>query len=322
MTVHQLSIDRLSDDLRFGPRVPDWAHPGEPNVVLVEGHDGDVHELPGTTAAVVVCVAEDDRHPPDWCDVVAHGDAVEHIIRTVHTNPMASTSLAQMLRGSETRTMTGGLILESGVYSTLQSGPEFARWRAATPRRNKPEPDEPAVLMDRSSDVLYLRLNRPHVHNALDTRMHDDLLAALEIARAEHSLLVELSGVGPSYSSGGDLDEFGTSTDPSLAHLVRTATAIGPVLANLRGRMKVRLHGACLGSGIEIPAFAQHVVASSDVSIGLPELSLGLVPGAGGTWSMTQRISRHRTAWLALTGLRIGLEEALNWGLVDAEDRD
>jgi enoyl-CoA hydratase/carnithine racemase len=320
MTIHHLTIEQLSDELRAGHRVPDWAVPGRPNLVLVDGVDGDAPALPGTITAVVVALSDDDSNAPEWCDVVASGEMVDRIERTVHANPLAATALAQTLRGSETRTMTGGLILESGVYSTLHAGPEFRAWRARTPRRERTDPDGPRVLVERVDDELRITLNRPHVHNALDARMHEELLAAFEPARLDHSLTVSLRGAGKSYSSASDLDDFDPSEDPAIAHLVRTSNAIGPVLAGLRGRAKVHLHGACLGSGIEIPAFAIHVVAAADVQIGIPELSLGLVPGAGGTWSMTQRIGRHRTAWLALTGDRIGLDTALDWGLVDAVD--
>ena len=77
------------------------------------------------------------------------------------------------------------------------------------------------------------------------------------------------------------------------------------------------LHGACFGSGIELPAFAAEVLADPSTAIALPEVSLGLVPGAGGTVSLPRRIGRHRTAWLGLTGAPIDAATALDWGLVD-----
>jgi enoyl-CoA hydratase/carnithine racemase len=83
-----------------------------------------------------------------------------------------------------------------------------------------------------------------------------------------------------------------------------------------------RLHGACYGSGIELPAFADRVVAASDTRIALPELGLGLIPGAGGTVSLPRRIGRHRTAWLALSGAAIDATTALGWGLVDEVQLD
>jgi enoyl-CoA hydratase/carnithine racemase len=67
-----------------------------------------------------------------------------------------------------------------------------------------------------------------------------------------------------------------------------------------------------------VPAFADRVVAREGTTFCLPEVRLGLVPGAGGTVSITRRVGRQRTAWLALTSARLDLDTALGWGLVDA----
>jgi enoyl-CoA hydratase/carnithine racemase len=88
----------------------------------------------------------------------------------------------------------------------------------------------------------------------------------------------------------------------------------------LRDRVTAFLHGACLGAGIELPAFADRVHATADTRIGLPEIGLGLMPGAGGTVSLPRRIGRWRTAFMALTGDPIGAQQALRWGLIDAID--
>jgi len=77
------------------------------------------------------------------------------------------------------------------------------------------------------------------------------------------------------------------------------------------------VHGACVGAGVELPAFAARVLARANVLFQLPEVSMGLVPGAGGTASIARRIGRQRTAWMALSGARIDAETAIDWGLVD-----
>jgi enoyl-CoA hydratase/carnithine racemase len=69
---------------------------------------------------------------------------------------------------------------------------------------------------------------------------------------------------------------------------------------------------------VELPAFARRVVARPDARFWLPEVAMGLVPGAGGTVSIPRRIGRQRTALLALTGTAIDATTALEWGLVDA----
>lgn len=77
------------------------------------------------------------------------------------------------------------------------------------------------------------------------------------------------------------------------------------------------VHGHCVGAGVEIPAFASTVIADPRSTFSLPEVGMGLVPGAGGTVSIPRRIGRHRAAWLSLTGTAVDAGTALSWGLVD-----
>jgi enoyl-CoA hydratase/carnithine racemase len=119
------------------------------------------------------------------------------------------------------------------------------------------------------------------------------------------------------FCSGGDLDEFGTVADPATGHLVRVTRSVGRAVHEVAARTTVHVHGPNAGSGVELAAFAGTVVAAPDATFVLPEVGLGLVPGAGGTVSLPRRIGRHRTAWLALTGATIDAELAQRWGLVD-----
>ena len=91
-------------------------------------------------------------------------------------------------------------------------------------------------------------------------------------------------------------------------------------LHELRDRLEARAHGACIGAGAEFAAFCGAVAAADDAYFQLPELEMGLVPGAGGTVSVSRRIGRWRTAYLALTGTRIDVARALAWKLVDRRD--
>jgi enoyl-CoA hydratase/carnithine racemase len=232
-------------------------------------------------------------------------------------NPVAGTALALLLRSSARLSVPAGLVTESATYSALQDGAEFHRWRAGRLPREA-EPDQDRVVVQRLAGDLRITLSRPARRNAVDWRMRDALTAALAIAAREPYLRVVLDGAGPDFCAGGDLDEFGSRPDPATAHLVRLARSPALLLHQLSARTTAHLHGACLGAGIELPAFAGRVIASEDARFALPELSLGLIPGAGGTVSLTRRIGRWRTAFLALTGVTLGAREALQWGLVDA----
>jgi len=226
--------------------------------------------------------------------------------------PVAGVAAALLLRTSGDD-WWAGLVRESATYSMLQGGAEFRRWRegrAASP----PVPDrEPRVRVTAHGRVTEVTLSRPSRHNALDLRMRDELYAALDATPGPIVLL----GDGPSFCSGGDLDEFGTFPDPAIAHLVRLTRSVAALIAGAAERIVVGVHGLCLGAGIELPAFARHVVAADDARLGLPELGLGLIPGAGGTVSLPARIGRHRCLALLLVDGTIPGPVALEWGLVD-----
>ena len=253
-------------------------------------------------------------------DVVVGDAELESILHCVTRTPLAATALCELLRLGPALDMHAALLAESLVYSTLQSGPEYARWLAGHERRETPESEPgPAVDIERDGAALDVVLNRPRSRNAFSAAMRDALCEALEVAAADASIAtVRLSGRGACFSSGGDLREFGSLADPATAHLIRSTRNAARLLADLGDRVHVRVHGACIGAGVELPAFAARVIAAADSSFELPELSMGLVPGAGGTVGIARRIGRQRTALIALGGARIDAATAARWGLVDS----
>ena len=272
---------------------------------------------------VIVGVARSEAPPSSaaWADltdvvVTSTGGRLDGLLSSVAARPKAAAALVLLLRGNG-HDMEEGLVAESAAYSMLQAGPEFAAWRAGRPVVvPAPEPDPP-VTVARDGDRLLVTLSRPARHNALNTAMRDALAEALSIGLADTTATVVLQGDGPSFCSGGDLDQFGSAPDPATAHLIRLTRSPAALVARLGSRLEARVHGACLGAGVELAAFARRVVAHPDTFFALPELALGLIPGSGGTVSLPRRIGRHRTAWLALTGERIAAAQALGWGLVD-----
>ncbi len=279
----------------------------------------------GSAPCVVIGVGADgaDCTPSGLAstlDVIATGeDDLGMMLAHIGAAPRAAAALAVLLRLTAELDSPLGLAAESAVYSTLQEGPEFHAWR----ERHSPRPPDhrdtgPVVVVARAGATLHITLDRPWKHNAFNAAMRDGLAEALSVALVDDAVeRIQLDGRGPSFCSGGDLDEFGTRPDSATAHVTRLTRSPARLLWHLRDRVEVAVHGSCLGAGVELAAFASRVTARADARFGLPELSLGLVPGSGGTVSLPRRIGRQRTAWLALTALAIEAETALRWGLVD-----
>jgi hypothetical protein len=244
-------------------------------------------------------------------------DAAATLRQRVEANPVAALTLTWLLRGGGELPVASALCDESAAYSMLLAAGEFRAWLARRRPPRAPDGGDRVRVM-RTGNVLNVVLSRRSRRNAVDAAMRNALLEALAIAEWDTSLRVLISGEGPSFSAGGDLDEFGTAGDPALAHLIRVTASVGAALHRIRERVSVRVHGVCIGAGVELPSFAARVVAAPGTEFALPEIAMGLIPGAGGTVSIPRRVGRHRALWLALSGVRLDAATALEWGLIDA----
>ena len=251
-----------------------------------------------------------------WVGVSRLEDALATLREASDAHPVAAGVLAQVTRVNEALDLHSGLLAESLAYSGLLAGAEFRAWRAANPAPATPESSSP-VRIDWEDGAVVIRLDRPEVRNAYDPSMRDALTDALRAVSAlPDAPVVRLEGCGPDFCSGGDLSWFGVADDVMVAHAVRSARSPGPLLAQLRAT--ARLHGACIGAGVELPAFCARIEADPGTWFRLPEMAMGLIPGAGGTVSLLARMGRHRLNWLALAGAPLDAARALEWGLVDA----
>jgi enoyl-CoA hydratase/carnithine racemase len=245
--------------------------------------------------------------------------ALSTLSLAVERAPQAATALVQVLRLGANLSFDQALVAESLAYSMLQSGPTFAAWlRSREMRPPRPRDAEPVEVV-RQDTALRVTLHRPHVRNAIDAATRDALVQAFDLAALDPTIeQVDLQGAGPAFCAGGDLDEFGTTPDPVTGHLVRLTRSPARALKRCADRTTAHVHGACVGAGIELAALADRVAAAPDASFELPEVRMGLIPGAGGTVAIPRRIGRQRTAWMALTAAPIDVTTALDWGLVDA----
>ncbi|KAA0111212.1 enoyl-CoA hydratase/isomerase family protein [Mycolicibacterium sp. P1-5] len=294
---------------------------GPPGIVVAVGESSTPEGefwLDTATFALSKSEQEDRR----FVAVESVNDTVAELRERCRRWPHASAVCDDVLRSVDvTGPALPGIITESLAYSTLQAGPEFARWLDSRGPAALPDMPDP-VLAERDGGTLRIKFNRPQRHNAFSTDARALLLEALTVALVDDTVTeVVLGGNGASFCSGGDLGEFGTFADPATAHLARTrhspALALDQLTRRLGQGCRAEIHGRVLGSGLEMTSFCGWVSCRSDAVLGLPELALGLIPGAGGTVSITRRIGRWRTAYLVLSGRTIDPTTALAWGLVD-----
>jgi hypothetical protein len=233
--------------------------------------------------------------------------------------PAAAAVLAQVLRMTLSLPFDQALVLESLAYSMLLGSGGFAAWREGQPSRSRTDLARPRVAADWRADLLAIRMTRPRLRNAVDAAMRDALHEALEAAELDpEERPIELTGEGPAFSIGGDLAEFGTYGDAGAAHLVRVLRLPARLVWRLRQRVTARVQGAAIGAGVEMSAAAGRLVAAPDAFFRLPEVAMGLIPGAGGTATVPRRIGRQRACFMALSGLDVDARTALEWGLADA----
>src|SRR6185437_8416825 len=155
--------------------------------------------------------------------------------------------------------------------------------------------------------------------NAIDTAMATRLAqACAELASESDSRVVVLSAAGDrAFSVGADLKERNRLSDAGLlAQREVFRAAFASVLA-LPQPVIAAVHGYALGGGCELALCCDLIVADETAVLGLPETTVGLVPGGGGTQLALRRLGPGRAADMVLTGRKVGIDEAMRFGLVD-----
>lgn len=165
----------------------------------------------------------------------------------------------------------------------------------------------------RDANIGYVELDSPPV-NALGLDMRRGLLAAVEWAEAEQLDRVIVSGHGKVFCAGGDAREFdGPPLEPHLPDILnRIENSPVPWIA--------AAHGAALGGGLELMLACRYRIAAPGARLGLPEVTLGIVPGAGGTQRLPRLIGLEQALRLIPTGKAVDAEQALALGLINAID--
>jgi enoyl-CoA hydratase/carnithine racemase len=177
----------------------------------------------------------------------------------------------------------------------------------------------PTILLARDDHLAHLTLNRPEVLNAIDNQLAQELISACQKLAADPEVwTIILRGAGErAFSAGADLKARRDFTPEDWTHQRALLREMFAELHNLPQPMIAAVHGFALGGGTELAMHADFIVASDDAVFGLTEVSLGIIPGGGGTQNLPRMIGRNRAKELIFAARRIPALEALRLGLVN-----
>jgi len=168
------------------------------------------------------------------------------------------------------------------------------------------------IYTQRVGDVLVIEINNPPI-NAGSLTVRQGLSAAIQQLQTQPDLVAGvIIGGGSTFVAGSDLREFGQPLqDPQMPSVIALIEACSkPMVA--------ALHGAALGGGFELALACDARISLAGTLLGLPEVTLGMIPGAGGTQRLTRRVGMARAIQMVCSGERITADKALALRLVDA----
>jgi enoyl-CoA hydratase len=176
------------------------------------------------------------------------------------------------------------------------------------------------LLVETNGQIAEITINRPNQLNALNKETIQELHDALHAADADAGIgVIILTGSGEkAFVAGADIKEFAHFSIAEGGNLAQNGQKIlFDFIENLSTPVIAAVNGFALGGGLEL-AMASHIrVASSNARVGLPEVSLGVIPGYGGTQRLAQLVGRGKANELVFTAGMMNANEALQWGLVN-----
>jgi len=166
--------------------------------------------------------------------------------------------------------------------------------------------------------IGYLRLNRPEVRNAINETMIAELLDIVQVIEKDNVLQVLIiSGNGKAFMAGADIAELKKMAPMDILRWNEGIVRVASRLENLRQPVIAAINGAAMGGGLELAIACTFRIIAQSAKVGLPEVKLGIIPGAGGTQRLLRLIGISDAAEMILTGDIIDAEKALALGIVN-----
>ncbi|RMF16875.1 MAG: enoyl-CoA hydratase [Alphaproteobacteria bacterium] len=172
------------------------------------------------------------------------------------------------------------------------------------------------LLVETRDNVGIITLNRPEALNALNTRLMDELTAALRALEADDEIgCIILTGSKKAFAAGADIKEMADKTFLDV-YMEDYITRNWEELTRVRKPTIAAVAGYALGGGCEVAMMCDMVIAADNAKFGQPEITIGVIPAAGGTQRLTRAVGKALAMDMVLTGRQISADEALAAGLV------
>ena len=172
------------------------------------------------------------------------------------------------------------------------------------------------LIVETSEAVVLIRLNRPEALNALNQRLADELTAALEAAEADETVrAIVITGSERAFAAGADIKEMASKSYADV-FAEDFITKNWETVARCRKPVIAAVAGYALGGGCELAMMCDIIIAADTAKFGQPEITLGTIPGIGGTQRLTRAVGKSKAMDLCLTGRMMDAAEAERSGLV------
>ena len=181
-----------------------------------------------------------------------------------------------------------------------------------------------SVLYETRGAVALVTLNRPQALNSFTRQMHHDLWTALDLAEADSTIrALVITGAGRGFCAGADLSEFDFAPGPDLVKRADPGPVIDQAfnptarrLQNLRMPTIAAVNGVAAGAGASLAMCCDIAIAVPSASFIQAFSKIGLIPDAGGSWLLVERLGMARAMALAMTGDKLSADKAKEWGLI------
>jgi enoyl-CoA hydratase/carnithine racemase len=174
---------------------------------------------------------------------------------------------------------------------------------------------ENTVTADHADGVLHLELNRPSKRNAFDLNMLRTLTRAID-SRTDDVRAIVLSG-GSFFCAGADIAVYGQGDQGAIGELTRAAGVLTETIATVPVPVIAAVEGMALGGGFEVALASDMLIAGDTAKFGLPEVSLGLIPGWGGTQRLSVQVGARKAKQLIMLQQKLSAFDARELGLVN-----